>query len=162
MAYRENFRAFRENDYGLENALAKLARNRWPEKTVTYVQREWSLTEAEARNVVYATASKSVLNKILRHKRGGAKLGVELVFDVTNSNLEGYIQERAREAAVEAAKWDAEQRRLAILEARVSGRCGLVGRDAVQARPGRAGDATLGAGTDGRALDHRQPDRARP
>lgn len=150
MAFRENIREFRKNDYGLENALAKICRRRWPDKTVVFVAREWSLTEAEAIKVVYGTSSKNTLNKILRHRRGGAKLGVELVFDVTNTNLESYVQDRAQEAANEAAKWESEQRSLEILQARVSERRGLDRATTVPPRTDRSSDAPLGARTHGR------------
>lgn len=159
--YRENLSDFRDGDYGLENALAKYVRNRWMDKTVAYVAHEWTLSEAEAKNVVYANASKNTLNKILHHKRGGPKLFVQLVFDATNYNLERYIVDQAEEAAHERATWEARERHLAILQARVADRHSLVRGAAQQARAGRSEHARLGAGEAGATVE-RVERRGRP
>jgi hypothetical protein len=122
MTFRENIRAKRESDYGLENALAKHVRNRWPDKAVQYVAHEWDLSESEAAKVVYANASKNTLNKILHHKRGGAFLFIQLVCDVAATPLERIVEMQAERARHESAQWDAEERRLAAMSARLSER----------------------------------------
>jgi hypothetical protein len=149
MTIRENSRAFRKNDYGLENALAKYVRNRWPDKTVGHVAHEWDLSESEAAKVVYANASKNTLNKILHHKRGGPKLFVGLVFDATNTTLEQYITQQARDAEHERNKWEAEEHRLALLQSRLSGCGGLDRTDGEQARTRGSTVASLGNHSDG-------------
>jgi hypothetical protein len=145
----------KQSDYGLENALAKWVRNRWPDKTIPHVAHHFGLSESEAAKVTYATASKNTLRRLLHHRNGGAKLFMELVLDVTGYSLEQYISEQAREAEDEAEKWKAEQRRLAILAARVSGRDRLDGGDDQQARACGADDAPLGSGTDGASVEAR-------
>lgn len=121
MQFRENFRAKREKDFGLENALAGYVRRRWPDKAIPYVAHEWGLSESEAAKVVYGHASKNTLKKLLHHKRGGFALFVELLADACGTTLEQYIQTQAERARDERRTWEAEERRLATLAARVSG-----------------------------------------
>lgn len=121
MTFRENSRAKRENDFGLEKALAGYVRHRWSDKTIAYVQHEWGLSESEAAKVVYGNASKNTLRKLLHHKRGGFALFIELLCDATNTSLEQHIHRQAERAAHERRTWEAEERRLAALAARVSG-----------------------------------------
>jgi hypothetical protein len=127
VTFRKNFRAKRENDYGLENALAKLVRTRWPDKAVSYVAHEWDLSESEAQKVVYATASKATLNKLLHHKRGGFGLFLELLCDATAVTLEQHIAAQARSARHEREQAEARERHLAALEARLSERRSFAG-----------------------------------
>lgn len=84
-------------DFGLENALAAHVRRRWPTNTLDNIAREWGLTVGEARGVLYAQASRPTLNKIIRHRRGGWKLWVELIGAVTGVSFDQFLeQERAR------------------------------------------------------------------
>lgn len=122
--WKEN-RAKREPDFGLENALAGYVRRRWPDKTIPHVQHEYGLSESEAAKVVYANASKNVLKKLLHHKRGGFGLFVELLADATGTTLEAYVQQKAEEARHERAEWEARERHLEALAARVSGGGGV-------------------------------------
>lgn len=115
MEIREFSRAKRENDYGLENALAKYVRNRWPDKAIQYVSHEWDLSESEAAKVVYANASKNILKKLLHHKRAGFDLFIELLSEATGTKLEEYITKQAERAAHERRTWEAEERRLEAL-----------------------------------------------
>lgn len=130
VAIRENNRAFRKDDFGLENALAKYVRRRWPDKTIAYVQHEWTLSESEAAKVVYANASKNTLKKLLHHRRGGFGLFLHLLEEATATRLEDYITTQAQRAEDERKSWEAEERRLAILQTRVSELGGLDGREA--------------------------------
>lgn len=120
MSYREDFRAKREKDYGLENALAKYVRNRWPDKTPVYVAHHFGLSDSEAVKIVYGTASKNLLNKLLHHKHGGFALFVLLAAEVTGVTLEEHIHQQAEEARRERTQWEARERHLAALSARVS------------------------------------------
>lgn len=130
MQIREFPRAKREKDFGLENALAAMVRNRWPVKTVGYVQAEWDLGQSEAMKIVYANPSKNTLKKLLHHKRGGFGLFLELLCDATNTKLEDYITRQAEKAANERRTWEAEERRLAALRAAVGDRRNHSGRGA--------------------------------
>ena len=133
MQFRENFRAKREKDFGLENALAGYARRRWPDKPITHIQHEWGLTESEAAKVVYAQASKNTLKKLLHHKRGGFSLFIDLLADATSTTIEQYVHRMAEEARNERTRWEAEERRQAALAARLSGLGGGAGRPAESA-----------------------------
>jgi hypothetical protein len=168
MAFRNNSPAFRENDYGLENALAKWVRTRWPDKCIQNTAHYFGLSESEAAKVVYATASKNTLRRILHHKRGGASLFIWLVFDVTGGSLESYIQQQARAAENEQIRWAAEERRLALLQARLSGCDSLDRTDGEQARTRGSTDAGLCNRADGppvagepRAFDASEQKRGR-
>lgn len=124
MAFRENIPAKRENDFGLENALAGHVRRRWPDKTIQHVQSVWGLTESEASKVVYGHASKNVLNKILHHKRGGMALFLDLIADVCGESVTDFLQSQADRIAHEAAEQEKTAVRLYSLAARFSGRGG--------------------------------------
>lgn len=121
MNFREEIRAKRKSDFGLENALAGYVRRRWPDKPIVHVQHEWGLSESEAAKVVYAGASKNTLNKLLHHKRGGFSLFVELLADATGTTLEQFIHRQAEEARNERTRWEAEERRRAALAHLVAG-----------------------------------------
>lgn len=121
MQIRENNRPKREISFGLENALAGYVRRQWPDKTIPHVMHEFGLSESEAAKVVYANASKNTLRKLLHHKRGGFALFLELLADACGTTLEDHIQTQAERAANERRAWEAEERRMAALMARVSG-----------------------------------------
>ena len=126
MTFRENIRAKRkETTFGLENALAGYCRRRWPHKTIPCVQHEYDLSESEAAKAVYANASRNTLRKLLHHRSGGFPLFVALLADATGTTLENYIQQQADEAANERRVWEAEEKRLESMRARLSGGCGL-------------------------------------
>lgn len=129
MGFSENYSAFSKDGGGLESALAKHVKDRWPDKTVGYVSKEYNLTESEAIKVVYGEASKNTLNKLLHHKRGGFPLFLRLLEDVTSTKLETYIEQQAERAEHERRSWEEEERRLARLQARLSGGRGVDGRE---------------------------------
>lgn len=147
MAFRENIRAKRENDFGLENALAGHVRRRWPERTIPYVQHEWGLSESEAAKVVYAQASKNTLRKLLHHKRGGFSLFIELLADACSTSLEEHIKTQAKRAADERRTWEAEERRQAVLASLVSSSRGDLGRADQSARGRGTANKDLGGGS---------------
>jgi hypothetical protein len=117
---REYSRPKREKDYGLENALAKYVRNRWPEKTIQYVAREFDLSERLASSVVYANPSRTTLRGLLHHKRGGFGLFLELLCEATGTRLEAFIEKQAEEARREAAEHAARERTLEAMAARLA------------------------------------------
>ncbi len=119
--FREEIRAKREKDFGLENALAGWVRRRWPDKPIVHVAHCFGLSESEAAKVVYGGASKNTLRKLLHHPKGGAPLFIELVCDVASTSLEEIIHQQAQEARNERARWEAEERRREALARLVSG-----------------------------------------
>ena len=148
MAFRENLRAFQKSDFGLENALARHVRRRWPDKPITHVAHEWDLSESEASKVVYANASKNTLKKIMHHKRGGFALFVELLADACGTTLEEHIRKQAERAAHERRVAEEKERAWALMAARVSGRDLDDGRMDQPPRGRRATDARVGAEAD--------------
>jgi len=124
MAFSENFRAKRENDFGIENALAGYCRRQWPDKPIPHIQQVWGLTESEASNVLYGHASKRTLNKILHHKRGGPFLFCELVADVAGTTVADIITTQAERIAYEAERQRETASRLKSLACRLSLRPG--------------------------------------
>lgn len=99
---RENIRSsrdFRPDNWGLKNSLARYVRRRWPQLTVAAVSAEWGLSEGEARGVVYASASQPVIDKILKHKRGGWMLLLDIAAEVIGQDLADHLEtERERHA----------------------------------------------------------------
>jgi hypothetical protein len=116
------FREIRPNDFGMENALAGIVRRRWPSATTDNVSAEWGLSAGEAKGVVYATASRTTLNKIMKHRRGGMGLWLEIIAEVTGERLDSYIQRQAEEAVRERTRWEAEEQRLSRMEASLRAR----------------------------------------
>ena len=100
----------RNPEFGMEKGLAAIARRRWPSNPIDHIAREWGLTEGQARGVLYAQASRSTLNRILKHKRGGLKLWLAIIAEVTGERLENFIEQQANEARREREKWEAEER----------------------------------------------------
>lgn len=80
-------------DHGFENVLASYVRRKG--MSIKAIQNEWGLTDGEARGVMYASASRSTLRKIIKHERGGWTLGIMLLHGVIGHSLPEHI-ERAR------------------------------------------------------------------
>lgn len=93
---RENSRRICEPAFGLENALARIVRRRWPVATIDNVAAEWGLTEGRARGVVYAQGSLKTINSILRHKRGGWSIALEMLASVTGEGIDQFLQSEIR------------------------------------------------------------------
>lgn len=109
-----------EIELGLENALARLVRRRWPDRTIDHVQAEWSLSRGQAQGVVYAQASRSTINEVIRHKRGGLRLLIALGCVMTGETLPSLIAAEVATLEQEAVRKDAEARALVDLEARLA------------------------------------------
>jgi hypothetical protein len=105
----------RPRDYGMENALAGKVRRQYPTGTIEAVAADYGLTHGEAKGCVYGSASRATMNKVL--KRGGWPLVVELMADLLGEPLENYIEKQAERAADERRTWEAEEARLARMEA---------------------------------------------
>ena len=146
MAFSENLRAKRENDFGIENALAGYCRRQWPDKPIPHIQRTWALTESEASNVLYGHASKRTLNKILHHKRGGPFLFCELVADVCGLTVADIIETQAERIAREADTQRQTAARLRSLACRLGGGSDADGVGASLSGPASPGRASEKAG----------------
>lgn len=106
----------RSSDFGLENALAAHVRGRWPTNTLAHIEREWGLTTGEARGVLYAQASRSTLNKILRPRSAGLmarikafRLGLVLLGALSGITFDQFLQheqERLRDERRQAEARD--------------------------------------------------------
>ena len=129
MGFQNNFREKQESSFGIENALAGYCRRRWPDKPLQHIAREWDLTESEASNVLYALASKRVLNKVLRHRRGGPYLFFQLAADVVGATVEDVIQQQAGEIEDAANKQALAAIRLSKMASRLADFSGDLGRD---------------------------------
>lgn len=101
------------SECGLETALAAHVRKRWQVNTVAAVMIAWDLTEGEAKGVVYGTASRSTINKVLRHKRGRLRLGLALLEDVCDQKLGEFINEERERAANARQRFEADEHALA-------------------------------------------------
>lgn len=102
----------RISDFGLENALAAHVRRRWPNNTLDHIAREWGLTTGEARGVLYAQASRPTLNKIIKHRRGGWPLWIELVGSVTGTTFDQFLEREHDRLRKERERMEAHGRRI--------------------------------------------------
>ena len=148
MENRDNVSGFHDT-FGLENSLAAIVRRRWRTDTVKQVEREWDLTNNEARGVVYATASRSTLNKIIRHKNGRLRLMIQIVGLMTGETIEQALSAEIEELRADAEKKRAASERLAIIERSLC-------RGALD-RVGRGG-RLVGVGRSSRSADARGAD----
>jgi hypothetical protein len=129
--------------FGLENALARHVRRRWPKNTICLVQSEWDLEAGEARGVVYGTASRTTLNKIIRHRRGGWRLGLLMLEGVTGQSLGDFIISERERLRHEREQYEERDRHLVAMAAdlRLGDRLGLGGPYKLDAgKTGRLGE----------------------
>lgn len=61
---REEKRRFRET-VEMRNAVARIARRRWPTNGIKSAQAAWGLSEGEARNLYYGNCSANTFSKVL-------------------------------------------------------------------------------------------------
>ena len=98
-------------DHGFEQVLASYVRRMG--MSVKAIQNEWNLTDGEARGVMYASASRSTLRKIMKSKNGGWEIGLMLVSGVVGHSLSEHIErKRAHEKAI-YDRMDASLRQMA-------------------------------------------------
>lgn len=108
-----------------KNAWAQYVRRRFNGlNLVKACQAEWDLSEGEARGLVYAMASQATIDKVLEAEGpfAGFGLGLEILAIKTGVHLEAFIEKQAEEARREAAQWNARERTLEALSARVAER----------------------------------------
>jgi len=150
--------AFRLNT---KNAWAKHVRNRWPVNTLAMIQREWDLTEGQARGVLYAQASQSTIDEIMdtedrKRPLGAFRLGLIILEIRTATTLADYIEQQAQGARRERIEWEREEHRLALLQSRVSGRDSLDGGSDQPPGAGGSTDARLVADPHGTPVGETQ------
>lgn len=150
-------------DLSTKNAWAQIARRRfYGRNLVKAAQAEWGLTEGQARGLVYASVTQPTIDHILkRNPVEGFALSLEVAAIVTGIKLEEYLDHRAREAARAQSEWQAAERRLEALRARVSGVGGSDRSASDQVRPLRPDIAVLGAEDQGHALKHHRNTKPR-
>ena len=120
-------------EFGIQNALARYVRNRWPTNAQKMAQAEWDLTEGRARGVVDAETTLSTLNMILRHKRGGFGFGLMLMTVMFRTSLGDFINQQAGEIENEANERADTALRFRALARRLS----AYGPDSLSKRAGR-------------------------
>ena len=111
----EDRTGYSESALGLENALARLVRRRWPSNTLENVMAEWELTRGQASGVVYAQASRSTINAVILHPRGGLSLLMTLGEVMTGETVEGLLIRQIEAATREAQDANAKRDRLQAL-----------------------------------------------
>lgn len=125
-----------------KQAWAAYVRRCWPENAISHVQREWDLTDGQARGLVYGHASQPTIDAILRHKRGGAILAIRIeaiAWGVTWEDfIHAAIEQELEDIAygtreLERAAQRAERARKALSDRRSFTRSGLheVRQDAI-------------------------------
>jgi hypothetical protein len=146
-----------------KNAWAQLVRRRfYGQNLIKACMREWDLTERQARGLVYAQCSQNTIDAILkRDPIEGFALSLEIAAIVTGIKLEEYLEHRAREAAHAQSEWQAAERRLETLRARVSGADGSGRCVAGAVRPIRSETAGLGRENQSDTLTHHRNSKPR-
>lgn len=119
---REERRRSPDADFGLESALAAIVRRRWPHGTIENVAAEWDLTEGRSRGVVYGQASLTTVNQIIRHRRGGWRIGLELLQHMLGERLEAFLKSETERLCRDAQERLEEARRLEAAERTLSDR----------------------------------------
>lgn len=111
-----------------KQAWADYVRRRWPENCVAHVQREWSLSEGEARGVVFSSISQRVIDQIRAHKRGGLTvvLAVEATAwgTTTRQLISAWVEIERGRIADERARGDDDDRRMVEIAKRLGGDAG--------------------------------------
>lgn len=106
----QNYATSAKPDHGFENVLASYVRRR--AMSIKDIQREWNLTDGEARGVLYAQCSRATLRKIV--KTGGWDMGLMLLTGVIGHDLETHITRTKRMR--DAQRRDEEIRDQRLLE----------------------------------------------
>ena len=106
----QNFMTSAKPDHGFENVLASYVRRR--AMSIKDIQREWNLTDGEARGVLYAQCSRATLRKIV--KTGGWDMGLMLLTGVIGHDLQTHVTQAMRMR--DAQRRDEEIRDQRLLE----------------------------------------------
>jgi hypothetical protein len=87
-----------------------------------WVEQQWGLNDYEAKHLLKGNASEAVWERIVKHPNGGWAVVIPIMGAVIGQSLETYIEQQAKEAALERAQWEERERRLSALSARVAER----------------------------------------
>lgn len=85
-----------------------------------WCEERWDLRDYEAKDLLKGNASETVWEKIVKHPNGGWAVVIPVLGCVIGQSLEDYIEQQAEEARRERAEWDARERHLEALSARIS------------------------------------------
>jgi hypothetical protein len=114
-------------DQRRKDALAAFARashqrtqTRWGAQV--WVEHRWDLKDYEAKDLLKGNASEAVWERIVKHPNGGWSVVIPIMGAVIGQSLEDYIEQQAEGARRERAQWEATERRLEALSARVAER----------------------------------------
>ena len=108
----EHFTKSAKADHGFEHVLASYVRRKG--MSIKAIQNEWGLTDGEARGVMYATASRSTLRKIIKHPAcGGWSLGLMLLHGVIGHDLAEHIERTRANERNQYERMDAGLRQMA-------------------------------------------------
>lgn len=83
-------------------ALGRLVRRWWPEKTREHVRFEFDLSEYDARSVVEGRASRHLLDRIIHNDRDGILIGLLILEEIASARLGAFVASeklRSRHAA---------------------------------------------------------------
>jgi hypothetical protein len=78
-------------DKATRDAVADLARRRWPLKTASYAAKAWGLTPDQARGMVAARASQATIDRIF--KIGGWPVVFSVFAEVIGQSADAYLIE---------------------------------------------------------------------
>lgn len=97
----------------MRNAIAQIARHRWPTNGIKQVQACWGLSEGAARNLYYGNASGNALDECLHHPRnGGWLLHLELGAIMFAQSVDQFAAQEIERLEDEHTKSVASNRRL--------------------------------------------------
>ena len=96
-------------DFGMEHVLASYVRRKgW---SIKEIMARFDLTDGQARGVMYAAASRSTLNHVV--KVGGWRIGLMLVAGVVGHTLSEHIEQRRANERKQYERMDASLRQMA-------------------------------------------------
>ena len=107
----EHFTKSARPDCGFETVLASYVRRKG--MSIKAIQNEWGLTDGEARGVMYASASRSTIRKIIKSKNGGWSLGLMLLHGVIGHDLATHIERTRAHERSQYERMDAGLRKMA-------------------------------------------------
>lgn len=104
----QNFMTSAKACHGFEDVLSSYVRRR--AMSIKDIQREWNLTDGEARGVLYGQASRATLRKIV--KAGGWEIGLALLTGVIGHDLQTHVTQTKRMRDAERRKEEERDQRL--------------------------------------------------
>lgn len=107
----ESFTKSAKADHGFEHVLASFVRRQG--MSIKAIQNEWDLTDGEARGVMYSSASRATIRKIIKHKRGGYRVGLMLLHGVIGHDLAEHIERTRADERKQFERMDSCLRKMA-------------------------------------------------